>query len=236
MVTQTSVLITSAAFLGIIHTVLGPDHYLPFIALSKAGNWNKSKTATITILCGIGHIISSVIIGLLGILFGWAIFSIESFESMRGDIAAWLLIIFGVAYTIWGLYRFIKGNIRKHPHYHSNGIFHNHRHETGQEHSHSDVSGKMNVSPWAMFIIFIFGPCEPLIPIIMYPAAEYNFYLVLIVSLIFSITTILTMLIMTFVGLYGLNILSVKKMEKYIHIIAGLTILLCGISVKFLGL
>jgi len=30
---------------------------------------------------------------------------------------------------------------------------------------------------WALFLIFVFGPCEPLIPLIMYPAAKLNFIL-----------------------------------------------------------
>jgi hypothetical protein len=41
---------------------------------------------------------------------------------------------------------------------------------------------------------------------------------------------------MVMLGLYGIEILPQKKLEKHIHTIAGLTILLCGIGVQFLGL
>ncbi|MFH1051633.1 MAG: sulfite exporter TauE/SafE family protein [bacterium] len=236
MMTESYVLITSAAFLGVVHTILGPDHYVPFIAIAKARQWNISKTALITLLCGIGHILSSVVIGMLGIILGWALYSVETFESVRGDIAGWLLIAFGIVYTAWGINRFIKKKPHKHPHYHSEGIFHSHKHSHSDSHSHKDETEKSNITPWALFIIFIFGPCEPLIPIVMYPAANHNYFLVIIVSLIFGITTIATMLILTFAGLYGLNLLQLNKLEKYIHLIAGITIILCGISVKFLGL
>jgi hypothetical protein len=37
-----------------------------------------------------------------------------------------------------------------------------------------------------MFIIFILGPCEALIPLFMYPAAQHNIGLVLSVALVFS--------------------------------------------------
>ncbi|MCM8815199.1 MAG: hypothetical protein NC937_01660 [Candidatus Omnitrophica bacterium] len=36
-------LVGAAGSLGFIHTVLGPDHYLPFIVLARAGKWSKKK-------------------------------------------------------------------------------------------------------------------------------------------------------------------------------------------------
>ena len=52
----------TAATLGFIHTILGPDHYLPFIVLAKARKWSTIKTLVITFFCGFGHILSSVIL------------------------------------------------------------------------------------------------------------------------------------------------------------------------------
>ena len=106
----------TAATLGFIHTVIGPDHYLPFIVLSKARKWSTFKTVLITFLCGIGHIISSVLLGFVGIAIGAAVFKLEAIESHRGDIAAWLLLVFGFTYFIWGLHRAYRNgiNIRIH--------------------------------------------------------------------------------------------------------------------------
>ena len=53
----------TAASLGFIHTALGPDHYLPFIVLSKARNWSVPKTMWITFISGVGHVGGSVVIG-----------------------------------------------------------------------------------------------------------------------------------------------------------------------------
>jgi hypothetical protein len=50
------ILYLSAASLGLIHTVLGPDHYIPFIMMGRAGKWSLRKTCRVTILCGIGHV------------------------------------------------------------------------------------------------------------------------------------------------------------------------------------
>ncbi|MZP56571.1 MAG: hypothetical protein GT600_14080, partial [Bacteroidales bacterium] len=65
-----TLLSATAVSIGFLHTLLGPDHYLPFIVLSEAKKWTVRKTMLITFLCGIGHVLSSVVLGLLGIGIG----------------------------------------------------------------------------------------------------------------------------------------------------------------------
>ena len=36
---QLSILMWTAAALGFLHTILGPDHYVPFVALRRARRW-----------------------------------------------------------------------------------------------------------------------------------------------------------------------------------------------------
>ena len=106
-------LIITAVSLGFIHTAIGPDHYIPFIAMAKARSWSISRTAVITFLCGIGHIFSSVVLGFIGVALGVAVFKLEAIESFRGDIAAWALIVFGFTYFIWGMHRAIRRHIQR---------------------------------------------------------------------------------------------------------------------------
>jgi len=94
------ILSVTAVTLGFVHTIVGPDHYVPFIAIAKARNWSNTKVLSIVSLCGVGHILSSVIIGLIGIALGITISSLKMFESSRGEIAGWLLIGFGLLYMI----------------------------------------------------------------------------------------------------------------------------------------
>lgn len=226
----------TAAFLGFVHTLVGPDHYLPFIVLAKTRNWTKLKTLFVVILCGIGHILSSILIGFVGIAFGIALFSLEAIENTRGEIAAWLFIAFGLVYTVWGIRQAYKNKPHKHLHFHPDGSAHEHDHSHHTEHSHLHESDKRKITPWVLFVIFVFGPCEPLIPLVMYPAATHNYFAVGLVSAIFGAVTIVTMLSVTFLGLYGINLVPMNKVEKHIHTLAGLTILLCGVGIKFLGL
>ena len=98
----------TAISIGFLHTVLGPDHYLPFIVLSQAKKWSRRKTMIITFFCGIGHVLSSVILGLVGIAVGISVTKLVSVESFRGNIAAWLFIAFGLVYMIISIRNLIK--------------------------------------------------------------------------------------------------------------------------------
>lgn len=226
----------TAATVGFLHTVLGPDHYIPFIAMSKARDWSIKKTVLITSACGLGHVLSSVVIGLVGIGFGIAVSELEIIESTRGEIAGWLLIGFGLAYLIWGLKKAFKNKPHTHIHIHENGTMHLHEHSHHKEHAHPHKEEKKNITPWVLFTIFVFGPCEALIPIVMYPAATKSVSGLILVTSVFGITTIFTMLSIIVISLYGINLVNIGKLERYTHALAGGMILLCGIAINFIGL
>jgi len=231
------VLAGTAATIGFIHTILGPDHYLPFIAMSKARNWSGARTALVTLLCGIGHVLGSIVLGLVGIFLGIVVFKLESLESLRGDLAGWLLTIFGLVYLLWGLRHAIRSRSHEHIHSHENGETHTHHHSHVGDHSHAHTkAGSRNMTPWVLFTIFVLGPCEPLIPLIMYPAAKHDAAAVIVVASVFGITTILTMLTSVMVSFYALSKVSLPNLDRYAHALAGLTILLCGGAITFLGL
>lgn len=227
----------SGAGIGFMHTLLGPDHYIPFMMMAKAQAWSKTKTLWITFFCGLGHVLSSVLLGSIGYGFGVAVFHLESIESVRGDIAAWLLLAFGLTYMVWGVHRLIRGRTHSHLHIHANGEIHHHIHDHQQEHSHIHFNNKeQTMTPWVLFTIFIFGPCEPLIPLLMYPAAQESVMGMFVVAAVFSITTVATMMATVLAGLYGIRMLPVFSTEKYMHIIAGGTLALCACAILFLGL
>ena len=234
---QILVIAGTAATLGLVHTVLGPDHYLPFIVISRARKWSLRKTLFISFLCGLGHVLSSVVLGFIGIALGLAVLRLESVESIRGGAAAWLLIGFGFAYFIWGLRRAIKNKPHKHLHVHTDGEAHEHLHAHEGEHSHlHDQKKKANITPWVLFTIFVFGPCEPLIPLIMYPAAKQNIGGVILVASVFGLTTIITMLTIIAISSWGVSFIRLGRMERYVHALAGAMIFISGLSVQFLGL
>ena len=231
------VLAGTAATLGLVHTVLGPDHYLPFIVISRARKWPLSKTLFISFFCGLGHVLSSVALGLIGIALGVVVSRLEGVESFRGGAAVWLLIGFGFAYFVWGMHRAIRNRPHKHIHVHADGEEHEHLHAHEAEHSHvHDEKKRASLTPWILFIIFVFGPCEPLIPLVMYPAMKQNISGLILVTLAFGLTTILTMLTIIAVSSWGISFIRFGRLERYAHALAGAMILISGLSVHFLGL
>lgn len=214
-----------AVSLGFVHTLLGPDHYLPFIVLSKSKGWSLRKTLFITFGCGIGHVLSSVLIGFLGIGLGWAVGELVTIESYRGEIAGWLMLSIGILYFIWGLRQGIVGKIHHHSHENNHDISHNHNHLPTQ-----------SMTPWILFLIFVFGPCEPLIPVLMYPAVQKNIWMLIFVVLAFAASTLITMLSVVTIASKGLNLVKFNFLERWTHAFAGGSITIVAAGMVFFGL
>jgi ABC-type nickel/cobalt efflux system permease component RcnA len=253
-------LLVTAASIGCIHTLLGPDHYLPFVAMSAARRWSRRRTLWITSLCGAGHVLGSVVIGFVGIAIGVSVTRLEWLEGLRGDAAAWLLTGFGIAYLAWGLKKAWRARPHTHPHFHGNGTIHEHSH--GHEglhlhphlqplappqahghghlldhaHPHVTPAKARSITPWALFVIFVLGPCEPLIPVLMYPAAQHSLWGTVAVVLAFGVATIGTMVTVVHFALRGLERLPLDTAERYSHALAGAALTACGLGIVFLGL
>ena len=226
-------LYASAASLGFVHTILGPDHYLPFIVLSKARKWSSNKTMWITFFSGIGHVGSSVIIGMLGIALGISLNKLEYIEAFRGEIVGWMLFAFGILYTIYGIYKYLKSS----HHFHLPDFLVPKK-IRGLQHLPTEEQNEDNtkLTPWLLFLIFVFGPCEVLIPLLIFPAYEKSTFGMVTVSLIFGIATIATMMLAVFIGHKGTSLIKFKKQEKYLHLVAGVLILVSATGILFLGL
>ncbi len=239
---ESAALLLTAVSLGVVHTALGPDHYVPFAAMGRAGGWSPRKTLLVTLLCGSAHVASSVLLGLLGVWLGWMLARLEWVESARGDLAGWLLIGFGLAYLSWGMVRAVRNRPHSHWHMHADGTVHCHEHVHEGEHLHvhqppfaEEVGPQTAITPWVLFLVFAFGPCEPLIPLLIYPAAQANSVLVLGVVLAFWAATLATMLAGVAVLALGLRQVAAAGLERFSHALAGAAVLACGLLVK-LGL
>lgn len=236
MIDEANILLLTAASIGFAHTILGPDHYLVFVAMAKARGWSIAKTLRITAICGIGHVLSSVAIGAVGIWLGAELTRLVAIEDGRGSLAGWALLAFGLVYLAWGIKQIGRGH--RHTHVHSHGdLVHSHEHDHRHEHAHPHLQeGGSGVTPWALFVIFVLGPCEALIPLLMYPAAQQSSALVMSVAVVFGSVTILTMLGAVGLAMAGLNRLKVDGIERYGHAIAGASIVACGGAINFVGL
>ncbi len=238
-------LYVTAASVALVHTLLGPDHYLPFVAISRAGGWSSRKTVLITLLCGLGHVLSSALLGLIGIALGIAVFKLEWIEQFRGDVAGWLMVAFGLAYFLWGVRRAMRNRTHSHFHAHADGVVHSHEHTHHADHVHVHAgnldanpsrdgkgAGHARITPWALFTIFLFGPCEPLIPILIYAAAKGSAWTVAGVTIVFCVTTLATMTVIVLSARFVTNISPLPRLHRFGHALAGLVVLASGVAVQ----
>jgi len=229
---ELKILIVSAISISFLHTIAGPDHYLPFIALSKSRGWKFSKTVLWTIICGCGHVCSSIVLGLGGAALGWSLSKLKWMDAVRGGLVAWAFLGFGFIYCIWGITRGHQNRRHKHFDVYDDGAMY------VFEHNHDEVvvpKERHRVTPWVMFIIFLLGPCEPMIPLLFFPAAKNSFHGMFLLILVYTVFTLATMLLMVTLGYYGFGMLKTNKLERYMHAIGGFTILICGAGMVLMG-
>jgi len=231
---EAQILLLTAASIAFAHTILGPDHYVVFTAMGKARRWGLAKTLRVTLFCGVGHVLSSVLIGGIGILIGAQLVSLVEIEGMRGSLAGWALLAFGLMYLAWGLKKAGRGHRHSHVHVHDD-VVHDHEHDHRSDHSHvHDEHARSSITPWAMFIIFVLGPCEALIPLFMYPAARQSSSLVIAVAVVFGLVTLATMLAAVFLTTVSLR--RMPSLGRWEHAVAGASVAACGAAISFIGL
>jgi len=237
-------LLLTAAFVGCAHTLLGPDHYLPFVMMGRVWRWSRARTLAVTLACGVAHVLSSVVLGAVGIGLGVAVTRLAHIESVRGEWATWGLIVFGTLYGAWGLVRAKRGHAHAHFHVHANGTAHTHQHAHRGEHMHVHAEqaaqgarpeAVRRATPWVLFTIFVFGPCEPLIPLLMLPAARHSVAGVVLVTTVFGVVTLATMATVVLLCLAGVERLRLAWLERYSHALAGGALAACGLAIMFLG-
>lgn len=237
----TFILLGTAASVGFLHTLIGIDHSLPFVVVGRSRGWSLGKLLRVTTLCGVAHVLSSVAIGAIGLILGIALDRMEWIESSRGGVAAWLLIGFGLAYAAWGVYRSRQAHRHSHVHVHDDGTVHTHDHDHVRDHSHMhERAGAPRrasaVTVGMLFVVFLLGPCEALIPLLMVPAAEHSWMVVAGVVAVFGAVTLATMLTLVTLGHLGLRFRASDFFERHVTTLAGLAIAISGLAVQFVGI
>lgn len=208
-------LAASAAGVAIVHTALGPDHYLPFAALSLARRWSAARTLLVTAACGLAHVAASLGLAAVAGGFGWTFSELAGLDAARGTLAAWLLLGFGSLYAWRALAR--GSRERRHAHPHAAAM-------TGA------------VTGWALFLIFLFGPCEPLVPLLLASASAAGRPATLAVASAFTLATLGAMLAIVFALRQGASRLALPRWRRHGHAAAGASIAFCGFAMLTVGL
>ena len=214
-------LVLGAAGIAALHA-LAPDHWVPFAALARTERWSTARTATVTALCGAGHVTASVVIGVLGAAFGIGLF--EAFGAALEGMAPYVLIGFGLAYATWGAGRLVRE--RWHRRMHARGEHHHHH-----RHHHLDHA----LSARALFLLFCADPCVAVIPL-MFAAFSSGWTAALAVVVAYEVATIATMVALVLPARAATGAVRDAWIDRFGDALAGTVIAGVGVVVGLTGL
>jgi hypothetical protein len=207
-------LAVAAATVGSLHS-LAPDHWVPFAAVARARGWSAARTARVTLLCGFGHVTTSVALGLLGLVLGFRV--LEAFGRRLESAGGILLLIFGLLYGAWGLRR--AAGRRLH----------------GHAHSHYDhVHDPSRITVLSLFLLFSADPCVAVVPLMMAAAPGGPVRLGVIV-IVYELATLAAMVALVLPARAGVSVIRAGWVDRYGDAVAGGLIAAVGLLVTGLG-
>ncbi|HXB56623.1 MAG TPA: hypothetical protein VN461_17780 [Vicinamibacteria bacterium] len=207
-------LAVAAATVGSLHS-LAPDHWVPFAAVARARGWSAARTARVTLLCGFGHVTTSVALGLLGLFLGFRV--LEAFGRRLESVGGILLLVFGLLYGAWGLRRAAGRRLHGHAHSH-------------YDHVH-DPSG---ITVFSLFLLFSADPCVAVVPLMMAAAPGGPLRLGAIV-IVYELATLAAMVALVLPARAGVSVIRAGWLDRYGDAVAGGLIAAVGLLVTGLG-
>jgi len=97
--------------LSLVHASI-PNHWVPLITIGKTEHWNQSETLMATLITGLAHTLSTVIIGVIVGFIGYQLSHVYTWVSQY--IAPVILIAMGIIYML--------ADFRHAHHHHHHGL------------------------------------------------------------------------------------------------------------------
>lgn len=213
-------LVAAAAAVGALHT-MAPDHWMPFAALARARGWTPLRATRTTVVCGLGHVTVSAVLGIAALYVGLEVMKLIG--SRLEGLATYLLMAFGTLYMIWGLHR----SFRRDP----MAVLHAHDHH----HAHGQSDHDHGLTEWSLFVLFCLDPCVAVIPVIV-AATSAGWTALLVVVLAYEIATIATMVVLVTAAHVGTRAVRVTWVDRHGDAVAGALIVCVGAAMVALGL
>ena len=140
-------LLATMALIGIFHTMV-PDHWVPITLVARRYRWSRKETGRFAALAGLGHVLTTLLLGLL--VWGIGKAAALRFGQALDSYASFGLVLFGGWFAVRS-YREVRasGTEDASQHHHSHGYDHVHGlvlfsepdlgsdHEHGHDHDHN---------------------------------------------------------------------------------------------------
>jgi len=198
--------------LSTIHALI-PNHWLPLIAVGKTEKWTRSQTLWATVITGVAHTLSTILIGVIVGLIGYKLSA--KYSAISETIAPAILIALGLAYVLMDL--------RKHHHHH--------------EFEEAAVQAKSGRSRWiailtSLSVAMFLTPCFE-IEAYYFQAGTIGWAGIFIVSAVYLFITVAIMLLLVSVGIKGAGKLRSDFLEHHEKRVTGMVLVALGVLALF---
>lgn len=189
-----------------------PTHWLPFVMAARTQKWSWSKTQSILLIAGFGHIIMTTLLGAGIFALGLGVY--HNIQKYFIAVASVSIALFG-AYQIWQF---------KHGHKHSH-CDHDH------DHDHSAELQMKSKDGWAilsLLSLLTFSPCESFLPVYL-SAVGYGWKGFVLLSIVLAVGTLSTMLGFTWLSSKTINKYKMQWLEDNEKLIVGIGLIILAI-------
>lgn len=196
--------------LSIIHAAI-PNHWLPIITLAKTEGWSEKQSIVTTVITGISHTLSTVIIGIIVGITGYTLAS--NYEIISRTVAPAILLILGLLYIVL--------DFRANQH-------HSHKAHFTTKGKQTKYTAILISLSLAMFLT----PCAE-VEAYYFQAGTRGWTGIAIVSLVYVVVTLLSMLLLVYLGLKGMKKFNFHFLEHHEKLITGLVLCILGLLAFF---
>ena len=227
-------LVLSVAVVGVLHTMV-PDHWVPIVLLARQRGWSKTETARASLQAGVGHVLTTLVIGLAVWLAGVAVAT--RFGQIVNFVASLALIGFGawIGFSSWLELRRGSGHHHHHHGHHDHQAKHDHEHDHDHRqedefiaNGNSAARNSGTSSRMALLLILGSSPMVEGIPA-FFAAGKYGPTVILIMAVVFALSTIVTYVTLCVYSAAGLQRLRLGPLERYGEVLSGAFIALVGL-------
>lgn len=209
-----------------LHALI-PSHWFAFAVVGRARRWPVSQTVRVAGLAGAGHVLLTIILGVIVAGLGKAIQKAIPPQLEHAATAVLLIAL--------GLYFALPVSRRGHSHDEAGSKEHGHDCAHGDAHSAKTIVGKLGPTPTIMGTLILgmtLSPCLDLLSIYV-AAAALSWATILAVSLVMAATTLSTMLVLVWMTATGLERVQLNWLEKYEGVVVGGVLILLGVYLFF---
>ncbi|MCH7780903.1 MAG: hypothetical protein IH848_08655 [Acidobacteria bacterium] len=225
----TTPLLVTAAATAVLHTAI-PDHWLPFVLIGRARQWSAARTARITALAGLLHLVVSFALALLALGLGRA--AVLTLGETMAQSTGPLLIVFGLLYALWSW--------RKGGHFHpggamlhrGNGACDGREGDANDEHLHYHadqalIRDRGRFGATGLAVLVGLNPCVLVIPVAL-SAAPLGRTAIVAVFVAYGVPALVSMAGLAALGATMTKRIRIPGAARHMELASGLLIALLG--------